>query len=162
MRKSDRNVIVRHHNNGKNSVYSGKLLPACLPAFFYCCKTTKINHQADQKQNTRTANSVTGSLSTCRDRGFPYLLRAPRQLFGWKNARVLRREIFCPFPAAVTVACEQAFGRAGNYRRAFTDYCYSDMDIPISKTLLIQASPFHITLEVRVRVTVSSLQVGLS
>ena len=85
--------------SGKDSVYSGKL----LPAFFYCCKTTKINQQADQKQNTRTANSVTGSLSTCRDRGFPYLLRAPRQLFGWKNARVLRREIFCPFPAAVTV-----------------------------------------------------------
>ena len=39
----------------------------------------------------------------CRGGGFPDLLRALRQLLGWENARGLRREIFCPFPAADTV-----------------------------------------------------------
>ena len=38
-----------------------------------------------------------------RDRGFPDLLRALRQLLGWENVRGLRREIFSPFPAAATV-----------------------------------------------------------
>ena len=51
----------------------------------------------------------------CRDRGFPDLLRAVRRLLGWENARGLRREIFCPFPPAVTVM----------------------VDIPIPKTLVI-------------------------
>ena len=92
MRKSDRNVIVRHHNNDKNSVYRGKLLPACLPAFFYCCKTTKINHQADQKQNTRIANSVTGPVSTSVGIGDS-----------------LRKEIFRLFHAAVKVTWTSPF-----------------------------------------------------
>ena len=47
---------------------------------------------------------------------------------------------------------------------SFSRRCYSDMDIPIPKTLAIWASPFHITLaiSVRVRVTVDLPQVGLS
>ena len=111
---SDRNVIVRHHNNGKNSVYSGKLLPARLPAFFYCCKETKINHQADQKQNTRTANSVTGPVSTSVGIG--------ESLTG----------------CGLTVVCLGK--RAGAEERDFPSFsrrCYSDMDIPIPKTLAI-------------------------
>ena len=51
----------------------------------------------------------------CRDRGFPDLLQAVRRLLDWENARGLRREIFCPFPPAVTVM----------------------VDIPILKTLVI-------------------------
>ena len=56
------------------------------------------------KNNTRTGNSVTGSVSTSVGiRGFPDLLRC------CKNARGLRREIFRPFPVAVTVTWTSPF-----------------------------------------------------
>ena len=52
----------------------------------------------------------------CRGGGFPDLLRALRQLLGWENARGLRREIFCPFPAAVTATWTSPFSKPQRYR----------------------------------------------
>ena len=58
----------------------------------------------------------------CRDRGFPDLLRAVRRLLGWENARGLRREIFCPFPAAVTVIWTSPFPNPSDIGIPFSYY----------------------------------------
>ena len=76
----------------------------------------------------------------CRDRGFPDLLRAVRRLLGWENARGLRREIFCPFPAAVTVTDRHPHSQNPSDIGIPFSYYLSDLDqgysrLPTSRLL---------------------------